>query len=133
MEASQRRMPTSCARAFGKVHLREVEQKTLVQIGDELGISERSVRRLLAMKEPPQERIHRERKISLVEHEETIQKIINEYGENTSKIYVKLTEYGVKTSLRSVQRWMQENREIILNNFYWIFKEVHFIQNIKMI
>ena len=97
-------------RYYEAKRLREVEQKTLVQIGDELGISERSVRRLLAMKEPPQERIHRERKISLVEHEETIQKIINEYGENTSKIYVKLTEYGVKTSLRSVQRWMQENR-----------------------
>ena len=92
-------------KAVDELHIIEV------QIGDELGISERSVRRLLAMKEPPQERIHRERKISLVEHEETIQKIINEYGENTSKIYVKLTEYGVKTSLRSVQRWMQENRE----------------------
>jgi len=88
--------------------LREVEQATFVSIANTFGVNERTVRKWFALKTVP-EKGQRNRMISLDSHANAIRKLASEYDNMPLKVFRRLHESGVTTSLRSVQRWMEKN------------------------
>jgi len=80
----------------------------LIIIHNTFGVNERTVRKWFALKTVP-EKGQRNRMISLDSHANAIRKLASEYDNMPLKVFRRLHESGVTTSLRSVQRWMEKN------------------------
>lgn len=86
--------------------LKQVEHLSTAGIAAQYGVSERTVRNWLALSAPPDGTSSRTRKSALDGHEERLVKLTDEYGGSAARLYRRLKEMGVSTSLRSVQRWL---------------------------
>jgi len=86
--------------------LKQVEHLTAVEIAAQYGVSERTVRKWLALADPPDEASTRNRKSALDAHEERLLKLADEYGGSATRMLLRLQELGISTSLRSIQRWL---------------------------
>ena len=75
----------------------------LIIIHNTFGVNERTVRKWFALKTVP-EKGQRNRMISLDSHANAIRKLASEYDNMPLKVFRRLHESGVTTSLRSVQR-----------------------------
>lgn len=88
--------------------LRMVEKASFAEIAKTFGVSERTARKWFARESAP-EKARRSRTVALDAHADTIRKLAAEYDHAPARVFRRLQESGVATSLRSVQRWMERN------------------------
>jgi len=86
--------------------LKQVERLSATEIAAQYGVSDRTVRKWLALPAPPDGSPTRKREAALDAHGERILKLAGEYGRSSARICRRLQELGISTSLRSVQRWL---------------------------